>query len=297
MNRQEITEAMEGFRTDLEVAQQEDAARLADALQQDVRLRERYERIRRWDQLVGDALDACPVPEGLCARLLDVLEESGSEPAPAGDSIADSLAAATQPGVAELPSVQLAEHRWSAAAGRKWLRRSVLLAASVSAAVLIVVSFWGNPFASQAPQLTADFADEVLDWTHAVSRGDWNTDFGAPELRDNPFDPRVQGIPHRWTCIQTRYAAKTVVYDLTVRRSEPTYLFCFPSARSSLPVSPPDSPFSTTGGFAIGAWQQGDLVFVLAVRGGERRYRGMIQVPVILGMLERIYAGRAIGQA
>ena len=259
MNWQEITEAMEGCRSDLDIVQQTESRRLADALEQDPRLRERYERICGWDQVLGQALNSCSVPDGLCTRLLDALEQA--------QDVAEVVPLLSRPAIPR----------------RNGLRRGMWLAASLSAAALIIVSLWLNPFVSQTPQLTANFADEVIEWTQTVSRNGWNTDFSAPELRDTPFDPRIQARPHRWAWIETRYHARTVVYDLTLRRNEPAYLFCFVSTRSSLPSSPPDVPFSTTGGFSIGVWQQGDWVFVLAVRGGERRYRSLIRAPVILG--------------
>jgi hypothetical protein len=282
MNRQETTEAMEGYRHDLDMVQQTESRQLADALRQDPLLRERYERIRGWDQVLGKALDSCAVPDGLCARLLDALEQA--EPvAP----LSEEMDTGAQP-CSTLKHVQDDAKRSllldrPVVSRRNGFRRGLWLAASLSAAALIFVSLWLNPFVSQTPQLTADFADEIIDWTQMVSRSGWNTDFSAPELRDTPFDPRVQARPHRWTWIETRYHARTVVYDLTLHRNEPAYLFCFVSSQSSLPSSPPVVPFSTTGGFSIGAWQQGDWVFVLAVRGSERRYRSLIQAPVILG--------------
>jgi hypothetical protein len=282
MNRQETTEAMEGYRHDLDIVQQAESRQLADALRQDPLLRERYERIRGWDQVLGKALDSCAVPDGLCVRLLGALEQA--EPvAP----LSEEMDTGAQP-CSTLKHVQDDAKRSPlldrpVVSRRNGFRRGLWLAASLSAAALIFVSLWLNPFVSQTPQLTADFADEIIDWTQMVSRSGWNTDFSAPELRDTPFDPRVQARPHRWTWIETRYHARTVVYDLTLHRNEPAYLFCFVSSQSSLPSSPPVVPFSTTGGFSIGAWQQGDWVFVLAVRGSERRYRSLIQAPVILG--------------
>jgi hypothetical protein len=283
MNRQEISEAMEGCRSDLDMVQQTESRQLADALQQDPLLRARYDRIRSWDQVLGKALNSCSVPEGLCARLLDALEQSASMPLEMPDSASTSLDLPTQPILDIEASTQRPPVSSPAIPRRSWLRRSLWLAASLSAAALIFVSLWLNPFVSQTPQLTAEFADEIIHWTQMVSRSGWKTDFSDPELRHTPFDPRIQAIPHRWTWIETRYHARTVVYDLTLRRDEPAYLFCFVSRQSSLPSSPPGVPFSTTGGFSIGVWQQGDWVFVLAVRGSERRYRSLIQAPVILG--------------
>jgi hypothetical protein len=276
MNQRQIIEAMEGCRTSPDAGLPE----LADALNQDAVLHQRFERMRQWDEVVGDALHACPVPEGLCDRLLDALALNDAEPA------ADSFGIAARPLV---PDEALVDRPPVSATGtrrRTWLRRSLWLAASLSGAALILVAVVLNRLGPQTPQLTAEFADEIIDWTQTVSRSGWKTDFVASELRSAPFAHGVQAAPRRWTCIETRYAAQTVVYDLTVRHNEPTYLFCFASGPSTLPGSPPSTPFSTTGGFSIGAWQHGGHVYVLAVRGGERRYRGLVQSPVILGSIQ-----------
>jgi hypothetical protein len=276
MNQRQIIEAMEGCRTSPDA----DLPELADALNQDAVLHQRFERMRQWDEVVGDALHACPVPEGLCDRLLDALALNDAEPA------ADSFGIAARP---LGPDEALVDRPPVSATGtrrRTWLRRSLWLAASLSGAALILVAVVLNRLGPQTPQLTAEFADEIIDWTQTVSRSGWKTDFVASELRSAPFAHGVQAAPRRWTCIETRYAAQTVVYDLTVRHNEPTYLFCFASGPSTLPGSPPSTPFSTTGGFSIGAWQHGGHVYVLAVRGGERRYRGLVQSPVILGSIQ-----------
>ncbi|MCL4678159.1 MAG: hypothetical protein KJ017_06150 [Alphaproteobacteria bacterium] len=279
MNQRQIIEAMEGCRTSSDAAQQADVPELADALSQDAALRKQFERIRQWDGIVGEALHDCPIPEGLCDRLLDALALSDS-----GSALAKGPfeSAARQFPCNETLAEPTPESHPNA--GRRFLlRRSLWFAASLSAAALVLVAVALSRLGPQTPELTADFADEIIDWTQTVARSEWRTDFAASELRGAPFDPGVQSRPRRWTRIETRYAAQTVVYDLTVRQNEPTFLFCFVSGRSSLPGNPPVGPFSTTGGFSIGAWQRGDHVYVLAVRGNEARYRKLIQSPVILG--------------
>lgn len=279
MNQRQIVEAMEGCRTSLDADRQADMPELADALNQDAALRRRFERMRQWDGVVGEALHACPVPEGLCDRLLDAMALSDSGPV----STDSPFEVAARPLTCDEALGGRSPESPPSASRRFGRRRNLWFAALLTAAALILVAVVLSRLGPQTPQLTADFADEIIDWTQTVSRSDWSTDFAATELRNAPFDPGVQASPRRWTRIETRYAAQTVVYDLTVRQNEPAYLFCFVSGRSSLPSNPPMTPFSTTGGFSIGAWQQGEHVYVLAVRGGEARYRRLIQSAVILG--------------
>ena len=79
MNQKEIIEAMEGCQSERDVLQSSNPQPLEETLRQDDQLRERYGRIRQWDQALRQSLDDCPVPDGLCARLLDALECSESD--------------------------------------------------------------------------------------------------------------------------------------------------------------------------------------------------------------------------
>ena len=303
MNHKEIIEAMEGCRSERDVLPPPHPQSLEETLRQDDQLRERYQRISQWDQALSQSLDDCPVPDGLCARLLDVLECSEAEsitPRPiALESIASDQPMTPESATVERPenaarqAVELPPQHWFASTRRRWLVRSLGVAGSLSATVLIVVLVWWNPFGSPVPQLTPEFAERVIQWTQVASQSNWRTDFESPHLR---FDSRVRARPHRWTSIQTRYDGTTTVYDLSQRRDETVYLFCFPAKRSSLPSTPQEGLFSTTGGFSIGAWQAGDLVFVLAVRGNQQRYRGLIQAPVILGVVDKDRAIRLTGR-
>ncbi len=301
MNQKEIIEAMEGCRLEPDAVPNRDSQFLEQTLQRDDQLRQRYGQIRQWDQALTQSLEDCPVPDGLCSRLLDALEDGESEPSTprrlAADSIASDQPEATSPTVERSESgtdhaVELPQKRQTQPVRRRWLVRTLGAAGSLSAAVLVFVAVWWNPFAAPVPQLTAEFAEQVIQWTHMANEGNWRTDFESPHLR---FDSRVRARPHRWTSIPTRFDASTTVYDLSQRHGETVYLFCFPAKRSLLSTAPPEDPFSTTGGFAIGAWQAGDLVFVLAVRGNQQRYRGLIQAPVILGAVDKDRAIRLTG--
>jgi hypothetical protein len=44
-----------------------------------------------------------------------------------------------------------------------------------------------------------------------------------------------------------------------------------------MPSAPPAVPQSSTGGRSIGAWQTGDLVYVLVVEADERHYQRLIK--------------------
>jgi hypothetical protein len=48
---------------------------------------------------------------------------------------------------------------------------------------------------------------------------------------------------------------------------------------------PPLNAFSATGGLTLGVWRRGDMVYVLVVRGGQRRYRELIEASPLIGVL------------
>jgi hypothetical protein len=64
-------------------------------------------------------------------------------------------------------------------------------------------------------------------------------------------------------------------------------VFCMRSrvGNSTLPDMPPWNAFSATGGLTLGVWRRGDMVYVLVVRGGPRRYRELIEASPLIGLL------------
>jgi hypothetical protein len=67
-----------------------------------------------------------------------------------------------------------------------------------------------------------------------------------------------------------------VAYDLRYRRIKAT-LYVVQATVEGLPNSPPMRPDATTGGYAVGSWQEGDLLYVLVVSGSEREYRRFVE--------------------
>ncbi len=68
-----------------------------------------------------------------------------------------------------------------------------------------------------------------------------------------------------------------VAYGMTLRGFTAT-LYAIPARVTSLPSAPPQQ-IMATGGWATAAWQEGNLVYVLVVRGDAQAYRSFIRVP------------------
>jgi hypothetical protein len=276
MNDREMIEAIEACRPGSDDLHNSEWPDLAAAVQRDAALRRRYEETRAWDRAIGEAMQDVAVPAGLSDRLWNALQSASS---------AGAMPSEIVPSPAAAPASEATRAGGSGAGSRKHRRWAIALAGIVVSAAVILVAVFVQPTRRPAPQPTPEFASEVIQWSDAVVKSDWRTDFSSAELRDFPLDEAIRGVPRRWTRLSTRYHRQTLVYDLTSLRDERTYVFCFPAprSRSDLPSAPPLKPFSTTGGFSVGTWQRNDQVYVLAAQGGEHRYRSLIQSTIVLG--------------
>jgi hypothetical protein len=125
----------------------------------------------------------------------------------------------------------------------------------------------------------------VQAWSKDAAAGPWQNDFRGPALEAYPLDAAVRVLPSGWRRFATPYDSEGLVYNLSSRSKASALLFCFRCevAQSELATMPPRSPFSTTGGIAIGMWRRGDLVYVLAVQGGAPQYQNLLNKPTEIG--------------
>lgn len=155
-------------------------------------------------------------------------------------------------------------------------------ALAVLAAFVLLVPY----FRAAEPLADDRLPGEILAWSEAVVRQGWNEDLLAAQALTRPLDRAVRANPQRWCSIATDYDSQTVVYDLASRGAEMALVFCMrcPVSHSQLPQLPPGTAFSATGGLTLGVWRRGDLVYVLAVRGGQNRYRQLIESSPLIGL-------------
>ncbi len=247
---------------------------LAAAVRNDPEVRRQYERSQGWDASLGDAFRDVPVPAGLADRLLAAVG--------AGHELPTS-------GQVELSSPRASSDRdlrESAGPSRRWprgIRRRtwIVLSAGVATAALVGFLLVGWYFGAAEPVAGDRLAGEILEWNVTVQKQGWNDNVQAAELRERPLDRAVRGVPRRWCQIRTVYDSRTMVYDLTPPGGAFAVVFCMHSKAGA--SSLPNVPFSATGGLTLGVWRRGDMVYVLAVQGGPRRYREFIEAPPVIG--------------
>lgn len=270
-------EALEACRPGHEDLNEPEMQSLRERLDDDPHSRAVFGRSQTFDANVGRAFHDVPVPETLQDRLLTAVTQASAE---SSETLPDEM-----PEKVELPQTlpELTPHsasRWS-----RWQRLATGLtaAAAVLAAALLLNHFL---LKSVEPQPNGAFRTEVVAWLEAVAEGPWEADFRAEQLQAHPMDGAIRALPSGWRPFATKYDAHCVVYNLSGRSATPALLFCMqcPSAQSSMSSLPQRTPFSTTGGVAIGMWRRGDLVYVLAVQGGGRQYRSLLERTIEIGL-------------
>lgn len=278
MTDRNIQQAIDACRPGRDDLQSPEMDFLAEAVRSDPEVRRQYERSQQFDAAVSWAFRDVPVPADLGERLLAV---AGTSPEP---SPVAPLELSSPPSSAHDVRQDLKpDRRWPRGIRRRtW---TVLAGSLAAAAALVGFLIVAQPFGAAEPVADERLPGEIQVWTDAVVRQGWNDNLQAAELGERPLDAAVRGMPRRWCQIATDYDARTMVYDLAPPGSDPAVVFCMRSkARTSaLPNSPPWNAFSATGGLTLGVWRRGNMVYVLVVQGGPRRYREFIGASPLIG--------------
>lgn len=278
MTDRNIQQAIDACRPGRDDLQSPEMDFLAEAVRSDPEVRRQYERSQQFDAAVSWAFRDVPVPADLGERLLAVVGVP-PEPSPTAPLELSSPPSSARDARQDLKP----DRRWPRGIRRRtW---AVLAGSLAAAAALVGFLIVAQPFGAAEPVADERLPGEIQVWTDAVVRQGWNDNLQAAELGEHPLDPAVRGMPRRWCQIATDYDARTMVYDLTPPGSDPAVVFCMRSTTrtSALPNSPPWNAFSATGGLTLGVWRRGNMVYVLVVQGGPRRYRDFIEASPLIG--------------
>ncbi len=280
MTDQEIQQAIDACRPGSDDLQRPEMAALAEAVRCDSDVRRRYECSQQFDALVMGSFRDVPVPVGLADRLLAAIEPS-----------ADRATVESREPVA--PRTSEHDTRKNAEGAGPWFHRHgrrswPILAGSLAAIAALAGFLLLVPYFSVAePRPDDRLPGQILVWADAVVRQGWNEDLPTAQSLHRPLDRAVRARPQRWCAIATAYDSQTIVYDVAPRGTDMALVFCMQSRvrSSTLPDMPPWNAFSATGGLTLGVWRRGDMVYVLVVRGGPRRYRELIEASPLIGLL------------
>jgi len=229
-------------------------------------------RLQRLDAALADAFRDVPVPPGLEARILARLAE-----------------AEVQQGAIATLGEATAEAEDLPVSGRKALwrpRRWWLLAAgSLAAAATVLIGVL-----SSLPQrydfIRADFlalaAEHFADDSREGGRvfvSESQTPEGHPfsqVLRAWFPDLSSQFSDVRWRPVTELLGRQGAAYDLVGPGGVCATLYVVACSVEGLPSEPPLRPMLSSGASSVSAWQEGHLVYILAVAGGGSAYERLL---------------------
>ena len=225
---------------------------LNELLQTDARLRELRERLELADSRVQAAMADVAVPEGLEQRVLARL-------------------AAAEERLPVITARRIGRGWWVAAAGLTAVAASLFLA--------VWVNMPGPVPMDEAGVLAAVCQQFVKETEPDLAKGRLLAESDPPA--QFPISRAVARVPNiRWRVIRGLLGRQSVAYDYPGIGNRRATLYV--SALSSSEVAqsrPPSHPMHSTGGLYASVWREGDLLYVLVVRGELRTYQRLIPAP------------------
>ncbi len=221
-----------------------------------------YERLRRLDASLTAAFSDVSVPKGLQERILARLD-----------------AARTHSSVDVTPPVDTTGSS-AMVRPRPWRLRLLWGVVAASAAVLFVCIWFGR---------TPRDLGGSIDWNLAFEQFRGDLEGGLHGLgqsietapASHPVSPAVVIYPGTtWRTVRDFLGCQGVAYDLTDPSGVRATLYVI-RATAMLPDAPDYyQPTVTTGNRSLVMWQEGGLVYALAVEAGNRGYQQFLAVSV-----------------
>ncbi len=265
MDHRKLDEMIEACRPGSDDIGLPELSPLADRIEGDPDLNDRYQRTQGLDARLVRAIDDVAVPPGLRERILAriVAEqgagsgEQGAGSREQGDAADDDVA---------LPAQATARRRWV---------RSV---AAVAASLLLLAAgytFWPHHSALSYDKLL----DQSSQWYEQLRTNPiWQPLSPREAIRDFPVAEEIRRQPRHWADVSALVGQAACAYDLSAADGHRATLFVISDDGQIAGSASPFKPGSSTGGLMIGCWQSGELVYVLVVEGDERAYRSLLDI-------------------
>jgi anti-sigma factor RsiW len=264
MNQHDLHKMMDACRADDGDLELDELQPLAEALERDPELAERFARVRRLDDLLREAVHDVPIPDALEQRLLAAV--SGNVTTSDESHLSERLSAPRNfPADPAIPARSVVPFV---------SRRIVVLAAGTAAAAVLLIAGWwmasGRSSLSEeglvasVQALTRQIYGEDAVWEHARV---------SEPPQQHPLAPAVRSATGRWMQLTALDDRQAVAYELAARGDLPAVLLVV-RTHKDCGLSPlPYRRLSTAGvssGWTIAAWQDDDLLYVLVVPGEGR---------------------------
>jgi hypothetical protein len=254
MKPEDVYDAIEGSHPgQLETGSQDDLA-IHEQVQADEVLQLQLEKSQALDQYLADVFVDVPVHAGLQEQLHQAID---SVVAIQG-MVPDECFQPEQGGSAD-ESIDTAASKNSTAG-------QLLRWGALAATLLIAVTIWRQ--FSPADPLSSDLlVAQASDWTGQVLAAGraWNT--GVDNVPGTyPMDTHVMPPVQRWTRLKTSSDPRAVVYDLSSVKTGRLLLFVVRSGQSYQLPQVALQELAGSGPLTVGAWQHGDLLYVMVGR-------------------------------
>ena len=214
------------------------------------------ERVQAWDARLARAMNNVPIPAGLAERLMAAVK-------------AEEAATMVTPAEVAKPD-----------ASRGVPRRTWLVSLAASAALIAVAVIGGSYAWLLGSPSTAAIVEESRELWLSQMDGAWQETFSVASLDDYHPSGRLQSYTVKaWQNVSTKLDEKAVVYKLAIPNRRRAMLLVMQSPRtlSDLAKWPKRNPDFSTQGICIGAWQEGNLVYVLMVEGNQQDYERLLR--------------------
>ncbi|MBN2296229.1 MAG: hypothetical protein JXM70_27615 [Pirellulales bacterium] len=259
MDPERIIEAIEACRPGSDDAVNESLAFIADHADF-VELRCRIEQI---DTKIKKVFQDVPVPDGLESRILAALTDAHQ---------AEKSPTAEKPIPADTGPKKTRQYR------RWYLGASVVFVAA-SLLVALFLHMTAAPPLDEWSLIGKAMDDFALTMNGSPLGNQWPTD--VEEFQPSPELKLSECKSIHWKKLNNFLKTKGVVYSFTTRDNTQARLYVLEALGTiaTLDSIPPQTPQDNTGGVQAAAWQTGDRLYVLVVRGNQDTYRGLLIPP------------------
>jgi len=265
-----ILEAIEACRPGSDDVADPALAYLAARLAVDPELEDLYDRLQRVDGLLAGCFRDVPVPEGLQQRVLDRLASPQSAESVPGRR----QSAVSEPRGGERRSVTADARR--SRVSRRWL---LVAGGALTAAAVLLIAALTN--IGQPEEYTEETAlREAIEFFNSEDFQPGQLWSDASRSADYPLGRCVRPTPEtRWRRISGFLGQEGVAYDMPRPGGVQATLYVVKRTIKGLPDEPAEIPGLQTGGCSVSAWQDGELLYVLVVKGGSETYLHYLDLP------------------
>ena len=247
-----LREAIDACRAGSSDLTEPEFAELAQHVASDDQVRHAYGASQVFDAALRESLESVAAPAGLADRLL--LATRSLDKAETDDAV----------GTVMLPAPRRSSS-WSQAFE---LVAPTVVILAVAAAMFAVVFHSLNP-----PMSSQQLVDRSFEWKEQLDHEKWNEGLKGAPREEFPLGSRAVIAPWRWQRVSTG-GAEMVVYS-----GGPPQVLLFVVRSQTKVTGLSNSPMllSSTGGWSVGAWQSGDLTYVLVVEGDRRKFESHLK--------------------